>query len=161
MEVLMKLLGPVGLVLCGFTLAGCHKAVEISPAAMPVAERWNGTLATPSGLAGALQVKGTAWMEPDTKDSTQTKVHVAISNAAPGGAHPWHVHRGQCGQDGGVFGPQDSYGILKVGRGGDADAEATLPLPEPKNGQYFADVHASSANMGTLIACGNLAPPSH
>jgi hypothetical protein len=160
-EDFMKLLGTVGLVLCGFTLAGCHKSVEISPAAMPAPERWNATLATPAGLAGAVQVKGTAWMEPDVKDTAQTKVHVEISNAAPGGAHPWHVHRGQCGQDGGIFGPPDAYRILKVGGNGEAKAEATLPLPEPKDGQYFVNVHASTANMGTIVACGNLAPPSH
>lgn len=159
----MKLLGTVGLVLCGVTLAGCHshKAVEISPAAMPAPERWNATLATPAGLAGAVQVKGTAWMEPDPKDTNQTIVHVAIQNAAPGGAHPWHVHRGQCGEDGGVFGPPDAYGILKVGGKGEAESEATLPLPEPKEGQYFVAVHASTSNMGTVVACGNLAPPSH
>ena len=44
---------------------------------------------------------------------------------------------------------------------GKADADAILPLVMPRTGQYFVNVHASASNMGTIVACGNLAPPSH
>jgi hypothetical protein len=43
---------------------------------------------------------------------------------------------------------------------GEAESSAELPLPAPIAGQYFVNVHASRNNMGTIIACGNLAPPS-
>jgi hypothetical protein len=29
----------------------------------------------------------------------------------------------------------------------------------PRTGQYYINVHASRNNMGTIIACGNLARP--
>ena len=144
-----------------FTVAGCgHRAVEISPNAQPIGKRWNATLATPAGLAGAIQVAGSGWMGSDPKDPQQTLAHVEIMNAAPGGRHPWHIHRGQCGADEGVLGPADAYSVLKVGGDGKADGDAKLPMPLPVAGQYFVNVHASAGNMSTIVACGNLAPPA-
>jgi len=150
-----------GLIATVVALAGCGgNAVKIDPKAEPVAGRWNAALATPAGLAGAIQVQGSGWMEHDPKDASQTKAHAEITNAAPGGAHPWHVHRGQCGNDMGVLGPADAYPVLKVGGDGKAQADADLPIPMPAAGQYFVNVHASAQNMATIVACGNLAPPS-
>jgi hypothetical protein len=141
-------------------LAGCGgQAVSIDPNAKPVTGRWNATLATPAGLAGAIQVRGLGWMA-GTKDSTETTAHVEITNSAPGGQHPWHVHLGQCGNDRGILGEANAYPVLKVGGNGKADADAKLNIPTPRGGQYFINVHASAANMGTIVACGNLAPPA-
>lgn len=148
------------LVVSAAALAACGgHGVKIDPKAQPVTDRWNATLASPSSLAGAVQVAGTGWMGRREKDPTQTHAHVSISNAAPGGQHPWHVHRGQCGDDLGVFGPADAYKVLKVGGNGEASADADLPVPLPATGPYFINVHASAANMSTIVACGNLAPP--
>jgi hypothetical protein len=99
-------------------------------------------------------------MQRSDKDSNQTKAHVEITNAAPGGRHPWHVHRGQCGTDMGILGPADAYHVLKVSGDGKAQDDATLPVPLPTTGQYFVNVHASAQNMSTIVACGNLAPPA-
>lgn len=152
---------PAFAALIAAALAACgKKPVEINPTAEPIANRWNAVLATPPGLAGAIQVHGTGWMAPDPKDTLQTRAHVDITNAAPGGVHPWHVHRGQCGSDLGILGPPDAYNQLKVGGDGKSSADAKLDVPMPKAGQYFINVHASSANMSTIVACGNLAPPS-
>jgi len=143
------------------TLAGCGgHAVKIDPNAQPVANRWNAVLATPAGLAGAIQVRGSGWLAADPKDPGRSRSHVEITNAAPGGLHPWHIHRGQCGNDMGVLGPADAYKPLKVGGDGEAKADATLPVPMPAAGEYFINVHASAQNMGTIVACGNLAPPA-
>lgn len=149
-----------GLIVSAMALGCGGRSVEIDPDAQLVANRWNATLSTPAGLAGALQVKGTGWMGLRKKDSSETEAYVAIENAAPGGRHPWHVHVGQCGSDQGVLGPADAYPILKVGGNGKADATAKLSLMLPRQGQYFINVHASPSNMGTIVACGNLAPPS-
>ena len=150
-----------GLIVSAVTLAGCGShGVHIDPNAQPVATRWNAALSTPAGLAGALQMTGTGWMGYKEKDSSQTHAHVSIANASPGGRHPWHVHRGQCGTDQGILGPADAYPILKVGGNGEAEGDADLPIPLPRAGQYFVNVHASPSNMGTIVACGNLAPPS-
>ena len=93
-------------------------------------------------------------------DTTETRAFISIQNAVPGGEHPWHVHVGQCGQDRGAFGPAEAYEPLRVGGNGEAESLAEIPVPVPTAGQYFVKVHASRNNMGTTIACGNLAPPS-
>ena len=152
----------VSLILSTFTLASCggRRAVEINPDAQPVAARWNGVLASPPELGGIVDVHGSAWMGADPKDPGQTQAHVEISNAVPGAKHPWHVHRGQCGSDQGIFGPADAYKPLKVESDGKASATATLSVTLPKTGDYFVNVHASANNMKTIVACGNLAPPA-
>lgn len=142
------------------TSCGGRQAVEINPNSQPVAARWNGTLSTSSELVGVVQLRGAAWMGADEKNEDRTRTHVDISNAVPGAAHPWHVHRGQCGSDQGIFGPEDAYKALKVGGNGRASSEAVLPVPSPRSGDYFVNVHASARNMGTIVACGNLAPPA-
>jgi hypothetical protein len=139
---------------------GGNKAVEINPAAKPVGTRWNAVLATPAAMAGAVQIRGTAWMQPGEGNPQETLAHVSISNAAPGGEHPWHVHIGRCGSDQGIFGPPQAYGILRVGDKGLAEGDATIPLAMPRSGQYFVNVHASKDDMGTIVACGNLAAPA-
>jgi hypothetical protein len=148
--------------LCAIALAGCggRRAVEINPQEeMASASRWNATLATPAEMAGATQIRGRGWMGADPKDSAKTEASVAITNAAPGGVHPWHVHIGRCGADQGILGPPEAYEPLKVNKQGRADATAELQLPVPRSGEYFVNVHASASNMKTIIACGNLAPP--
>jgi hypothetical protein len=156
----MRIVLTAGLIASAVTLAACGgRGVHIDPDAQPLATRWNATLSTPPELAGALQVTGTAWMGYREKDSSQTQAHVSIDNAPPGGRHPWHVHRGRCGSDQGIFGPADAYPLLKVGGKGHAEADAYLPVPMPREGQYFVNVHASPTNMGTIVACGNMAPP--
>lgn len=143
-------------------VAGCGggRQVEIDPNRERVGSRWNAILATPAQLAGAVQVKGSGWMAGVEDDTTETLAFASIENAVPGGEHPWHVHLGQCGNDRGVLGPADAYEPLQVGGNGRAESTARLPIPAPVSGQYFVNVHASRNNMGTIIACGNMAPPS-
>lgn len=158
----MRIPMTAGLVVTSLTLAACGggRPVEINPQEHVVGTRWNATLATPAALAGATQVKGTGWMGAGGGDSTRTEAHVSIVNAVPGGRHPWHVHVGQCGNDQGIFGPAGAYEPLTVGGDGQAESTAELQVPPPTSGQYFVNVHASPNNMGTIVACGNLAPPS-
>jgi hypothetical protein len=140
---------------------GSRAPVQIDPDAQPTVARWNATLETPSGLAGAIQLQGSGWMAAGTNgDTTRTQASVQISNASPGGRHPWHVHRGQCGNDLGILGAAAAYKPLEVGSNGRATSTATLDLPAPASGEYFINVHASPTNVGTIVACGNLAPPA-
>jgi hypothetical protein len=152
-----------GFLLASLVLSACGgggRAVEIDPKQQLVGNRWNAILATPSTLAGVTQVRGTGWMAQDEDDTERTLAFVTVSNAVPGGRHPWHVHVGQCGNDRGILGAADAYPILEVKGNGRAEATAELSLPVPTSGQYFINVHASPNNLGTIIACGNLAPPS-
>lgn len=133
--------------------------VEVSTGDANANARWNGTLASPLSLLGAVQMKGSASMTPGSSIS-RTAVSVSLSNASPGGVHPWQVHRGQCGSDDGVFGPADAYHAMKIDDQGRASASATLPLSMPTTGLYYVSVGASAANAETIVACGNLAPPA-
>ena len=142
------------------TACGGRQAVEIDPNTQSVQNRWNGTLASPPELAGVSAIRGSAWMGPHEKNADRTQAQVNISNAVPGGEHPWHVHRGRCGADQGIFGPPDAYKTLKVEGNGRASSEAELSVPTPRTGEFFVNVHASAKNMQTIIACGNLAPPA-
>jgi hypothetical protein len=159
----MRIRMAAGLLLASLTASACGggKAVEIDPGQQMVGSRWNATLATPASLAGASQVRGSGWMGADDEDdSARTRAFASISNAVPGGRHPWHVHVGQCGNDQGILGAADAYPLLEVKGNGLAEETAELNIPVPTSGQYFINVHASPNNMGTIIACGNLAPPS-
>jgi hypothetical protein len=141
-------------------IAACnpfHQSVKMNQDAA-YNERWHGTLTSPSFLAGAVQIQGTASMAPGTEG--KTTVSVRVTNATPGGVHPWEVHRGQCGADQGVFGSMDEYKAIKVGGDGEGQASATIPIPTPTFGNYFVLLHASAGNRETVIACGNLAPPA-
>jgi hypothetical protein len=143
-------------------IAACnpfHKTSnEIKVQDIPVGERWNATLATPSGLAGAVQVHGTGYVARDPSGSAKAVIHV--SNATPGGVHPWSVRVGLCGTDNPVFGDLSAYPNLKIDKDGTAQGGATLSVPFPTSGSYSLEVRASPSNMGTVIACGNLAPPT-
>jgi hypothetical protein len=104
-------------------------------------------------------MKGTAAMTPGS-NAGNTRVSVDLSNASPGGVHPWRLRRGQRGQDSGVFGVADAYKSLTVDAEGRASGAVTVPLAMPTEGRYYVSVAASAANPETIVACGNLAPPS-
>lgn len=140
---------------------GRDPVVEVGTPDPTLNTRWHANLASPASLAGAVQMRGSASMAPST-DGSGTNVTLSLANASPGGLHPWAVHRGQCGvgTDNGVFGPGEAYQALEVEGDGLADGAATLSLLTPRDGSYFVVVHASVANPETVVACGNLAPPT-
>jgi hypothetical protein len=159
----MKAHSAASLLLVALAASSCggRQAVEIDPNTQAAAaDRWNGTLASPPELAGVSAIRGSGWMGPHEKNPDRTQAHVSLANAVPGGVHPWHVHRGRCGSDQGIFGPADSYKPLEVEKDGRASSTAELSVPTPRTGDFFVNVHASANNMRTIVACGNLAPPA-
>jgi hypothetical protein len=152
------------LALAALSLISCNpfrhdQPVQVSSKDKNLNSRWHANLATPAELAGAVQMNGSASMAPATQ-SGNTTVSLDLANATPGGLHPWQLHRGQCGTDGGVVGSGAAYPAAKVGRDGRATATANLPLTTPTAGNYFVIVQASAANNAVTVACGNLAPPT-
>jgi hypothetical protein len=133
--------------------------VQVTANDANVNSRWHGTLASPSNLAGAVQMTGQISMSPGS-NAGNTNVALLLANASPGGLHPWQLHRGQCGMDEGVFGSADAYKSLKVDENGRATGSASVPLAMPSDGRYFVSVGASGANAETIVACGNLAAPT-
>ena len=135
------------------------QAVQVSAQDQNLNSRWHGNIASPAALAGVVQITGEATMAPGSSDGNTT-VSLSVANATPGGRHPWELHRGQCGDDQGVFGSSDAYKAIRIGGDGRATASARVPLQTPTSGSYFVSVQASLANGETTIACGNLAPPT-
>ena len=133
--------------------------VQVTTNDANVNSRWHGTLASPSNLAGAVQMTGQVSMAPGSS-AGNTSVAVNLTNASPGGLHPWQLHRGQCGSDEGVFGSAEAYKTLKIDEYGRASSTANVPLVMPSDGRYFVSVGASAANAETIVACGNLASPT-
>ena len=133
--------------------------VQVTTKDANVNSRWHGTLASPSTLAGAVQMSGQVSMVPGSS-AGNTSVGVTLANASPGGLHPWQLHRGQCGADEGVFGSAEAYKTLKVDENGRASSTANVPLMMPSDGRYFVSIGASAANAETIVACGNLASPT-
>ena len=140
---------------------GGDPAVEVTAQDATLNTRWHANLASPASLAGAVQMRGSASMAPSA-DRSGTNVTLTLANASPGGVHPWAIHRGQCGvgMDDGVFGRSEAYQALEVAGDGLADGAATVPVVTPRTGNYFVVIHASEANPETVVACGNLAPPT-
>jgi hypothetical protein len=156
----MRSISPIALFAVILGSAACHSSkptTQLNPSDAVRRNEWKASLFTPSELAGAMQVRGTATWARD--GDAASLVTVNISNATPGGLHPWHIHRGRCGDNGPVVGDAAAYKPLAVGENGSASATARLNVALPESGDYYVNVHALATNMGTIISCGNLAPP--
>jgi hypothetical protein len=120
--------------------------------------RWQGSISSPPSLAGAVQMGGTAWMATGNQ-ANQTRVHIELANASPGGTHPWAVQRGRCGASGALFGTPGEYEPIEVNDDGRASVTADIPMILPRDGEYSVEVLASPTNRELVVACANLAPP--
>jgi hypothetical protein len=142
---------------CGMFHKSSNPATSIDPNAAQGRFDWKASLFTPSELAGAMQVRGIAtWAR---NGNTASTVSTSLSNATPGGIHPWHVHAGHCGENGAIVGSAAAYAPLTVNDKGNASSIARLEMSLPSSGDYYVNVHASATNLGTIISCGNFAPP--
>src|SRR5579872_5624423 len=75
--------------------AGRRQVGQINPQNSGSSTQWNATLSTPSGMTGAVDVDGSASLI--ASGVSTSLITVSITNAAPNGAHPWHLYQGQCG----------------------------------------------------------------
>jgi hypothetical protein len=158
----MRAYGYMSLGLLAAGLGACnpfHQAVQVNSQDVNYNTRWHGTLTSPAYLAGAVQITGSASMAPGS-NGKETLVTINVTNAVPGGLHPWEVHLGQCGSDQGIFGSIDQYKPVKIGKDGRGTESAGISMPTPTYGSYFMLLHASTGNRETVIACGNMAPPA-
>jgi hypothetical protein len=142
----------------GLGLSQAHTAAAGLPgrwaAALDSAITWRATLTPPEApAAGTPAVGGTATIKSADK---KTRADVHLANAKPGSVHPWHVHKGTCGNDQGILGPPKDYKPIHVGGNGEGEVAQTLPFPTPKSGEYMVNVHESAADLKTIVACGNL-----
>ena len=159
-----KSLRSLALVAAALALGACSafqpkSAVEMRTSDATLNNSWHARIASPSDLAGAVQMNGSASMAPGVKRGT-TEVVMKLGNTSPGGVHPWAIHLGQCGEDEGVFGALEDYPPLRVGADGTGSSRTRVALDTPSAGDYFVSVQASPANHDLTVACGNLAAPT-
>jgi hypothetical protein len=100
---------------------------------------------------GGSAVRGTAVVESVAADSSRATVKV--TGAKPGAEYAWHVHSGNCGATGPIFGNAASYPVLAADRDGRASGSVTLPAAVSTTGEYSVRVHKSKSDL-TPIACG-------
>ena len=135
-----------------------HRGVEARPLssrATSADSALTATLSAPSSYAGDEHVFGSATVSPD-KSGKGFTASVNIAGATPKSTHPWHVHKGTCGNDQGVVGGGSSYTPIKVGDDGKGTSTAKVSAPLDPNGSYMVNIHASPTDMKTIVACGPL-----
>jgi hypothetical protein len=161
----MRILGALMVGALALATGGCNP-VHRAPAATMMTDadthlgtRWHGNIVSPSTLGGVARMRGTATMIPAPAAGAMT-LTVELSNAAPGGEHPWALHRGACGQEEGMIGELSGLGSVRIGGDGRGAASATVDMHSPVSGAYSVWVGASPANSSRVVGCANLAPPS-
>jgi superoxide dismutase, Cu-Zn family len=119
--------------------------------AITTAATWTGKLAGKENE----KIMGEATMKPSA-DGAGTEVSVMLMGDSASASRPWHVHVGSCATGGGVFGGGKSYTPITSDASGHGMSKATLAVTTPDTGSYFVNVHESAANMGKIVACGDL-----
>ena len=113
---------------------------------------WAATLQGTQGWEGLNGEAGVVWVE----GQNQFAAAASITGDESGSIRPWHVHRNTCAEGGTIVGADGDYPRLTVGANGAATASATVPMAIDTTASYHVNVHLSPAEMGTIIACGNL-----
>lgn len=118
----------------------------------PAMLAWTATLAPNVGYSG---LTGTATVRQDV-GAQSFDASASIRGDTPGAVRPWHVHFGNCATGGDIVGGDLTYPRLIVDASGAADASVTIPVALDPVAQYHVNVHLSDAQLGTIIACGDL-----
>ena len=85
-----------------------------------------------------------------------TTVTVNLRGGTPGARHPWHIHTGNCGTGGPIYGEPTAYPTLVVGADGTGTASAQIQLQLNEAQRYHVNFHESPSNLATIVACGQL-----
>lgn len=108
--------------------------------------------ATIAGKDGAA-VHGTGMVKSEEKTA---EVEVKLMGDVAGSVRPWHIHSGSCAKAGGVYGGGRSYTPITIDAKGEGSSKASLAVAIPDTGTYYVNIHESAANMGKIVACGDL-----
>lgn len=91
---------------------------------------------------------GTATLE--AVSSGMVRVTIELENA-PAEPQPAHIHSGSCAELGDVV-----YPLTNV-EGGSSETDVAVSLEELQGGEFAVNVHQSEADIGTYVACGDIA----
>ena len=124
-----------------------------------VGSRWHVAFASSGAFARRTGMDGWASMRSGERRA-DTSILLNVTNATPGAVHPWQLHHGRCDADRGVYGPASAYESLTVDAAGRGAGQATVRMPLPAAGPFFVRIAASAAAPDSIIACGDLVPPT-
>ena len=81
-------------------------------------------------------------------------VHLRLEGG-PAEAQPAHIHKGTCEK----LDPKPLYGLTSVVKGQSTTTVEGVKSSEFAKGQYAINVHKSTSDLKTYVACGNLSAP--
>ncbi len=138
--------------LAAVVLAACSSAGNDTGDIDPVSDQigdWDSNIQP----VGNFTVRGTAKAQ---SVGVGTGVTISITGATGGAQHPWHVHRGVCGDNGPIVGDPGNYPVLNASTEGNAAANATIGTALNERESYYVNVHNSPTDLGTIVGCGKL-----
>lgn len=112
------------------------------------------TAATPATITiklGALNGSGETGTATLTQLASGVKVVVALKNA-PAAAQPTHIHIGTCGN----INKAPEYPLSNTVGGAGTSTVAGVTIKQLLAGKYAINVHKSTMDLGTYVACGNI-----
>lgn len=112
------------------------------------------TAATPATITiklGALNGSGETGTATLTQLASGVKVVVALENA-PAAAQPTHIHIGTCGN----INKAPEYPLVNTVNGAGTSTVAGVTIKQLLAGKYAINVHKSTMDLATYVACGNI-----
>ena len=86
-----------------------------------------------------------------TQESGDVKVVVALKGA-PAGPQPMHIHSGTCAK----LNPAPAYPLESVSDGNSTSTVKGVTIEELLAKPYAINVHKSTSDIGTYVACGDI-----
>lgn len=84
--------------------------------------------------------------------SGKTVIVISLSGTPVNGVHPAHLHEGDCGSNGTIAVPLESV----KGSTGLSVTVNDVPLDAITTGDHYLNIHASSDDMATIVACAEV-----
>jgi Cu/Zn superoxide dismutase len=125
-------------------------AVVISATAVAVAQTPPTPVNVPITAQNGSGETGTAVL---TQMPDGVQVVVSITGAPSGVAQPTHIHMGTCSK----LNPAPKYPLSNTVDGKSTTMVKGVKLSDLTSGQYAINIHKSANDIGTYVACGNIA----
>jgi hypothetical protein len=129
-------------------VAGCGGDDEEPAAETTTAAAGGGTVTVDLAEQNGSGQSGTATLE--SMDGGMTHVTIELSSP-PADPQPAHIHSGSCAELGDVVHPLTNI------EGGSSETDVAASLEDLQAGDFAVNVHMSEADIGTYVACGDIA----
>lgn len=153
----IKAVSTLGTLATVIVLGACaSSSLHPAPASTGVTSIPLGTATQWAGTISPLMASGIMGTSAAVSGPLQTSVTASIHGVVPGESHPWHVHVGQCGDNGKIVGDPKSYPLLTASTDSSAATSATVLAELLPGTRYYVNIHKSASEMGVIVACGAL-----